>query len=113
VNIRATLTEAEYCGIVGPDLAARLTTIAKALFYKDRTYTGIMKGASESGLAAARLQDFAASLPQMRIDRKRHDAALLLDTVRAHLAAKLPPLRVAYQFAETAAWEAARRYALG
>src|SRR5947207_3105590 len=38
VNIRATVSEAEHRGILMPELAAQLTEIAKALFYKERCY---------------------------------------------------------------------------
>jgi len=55
------------------------------------------------------LRDLAAWLPEGRIDRKRRDAEMMADAIRAHVAAEIPPLRVAYELAETAAWEAARR----
>ena len=55
------------------------------------------------------LRDIAAWLSSGRIDRKRADAEMMLDAVRAHLAAEVPPLRVTYSLAETAAWDAARR----
>jgi hypothetical protein len=110
VNIRATLAGAQRRGILAPEAAARLTDIAKALFYKHRTYDAVLRAASEAGLPATPLREFSAWLPQGRIDRKRLDAEAMLKAIRAHLAAKVPPLRVSFKLAETAAWEAARRH---
>jgi len=109
VNIRATMAEAERRGVLTPELAAQITGIAKALFYKERTYERAWRDAAEAGIPAAMLRDIAAWLSSGRIDRKRGDAEMMLGAIRAHLAAERPPLRVAYTLAETAAWEAARR----
>jgi len=109
VNIRATLAEAVRREIVAPRLAERLIAIAKALFYKERGYEAMLRTAAEAGLPAAPLHDIAAWLPQNRVDRKRLDAAAMLDAIRAHLTAGAPPLRVSYELAETVAWQTARR----
>ena len=111
VNIRATISEAGRRGVLTPELAMHITGIAKALFYKERTYERIWRDAAEAGIPAAMLRNIAGWLPSGRIDRKRADAEMMLDAVRAHLAAEVPQLRVTYSLAETAAWEAARRYA--
>ena len=113
VNIRATMAEAGRRGVLAPELAAQITGIAKALFYKERTYERVWRDAAGAGIPAAMLRDIAAWLPLGRIDRKRADAEMMLDAIRAHLAAERPPLRVAYTLAETAAWEAVRRDADG
>jgi hypothetical protein len=109
VNIRATVLEAEGRGILSPAIAAQLTAIAKALFYKSRTYEAVLRAAAEHGLPVARLREFGAWLPESRIDRKRLDAEAMLDAIRAYLDAGAPRLRVTYRLAETAAWQAALR----
>jgi hypothetical protein len=109
VNIRATFAEAVRSGVLTPELAARLTDIAKTLFYKNRTYEAVIEAATASGLPAPVLRDLAGWLPAGHIDQKRRDADALLDAIHAHLAAAPPPLRVSYTLAETVAWEAARR----
>jgi hypothetical protein len=109
VNIRATLAEALHCGILVADLAEHLTGIAKALFYKERTYEAAMQAATDARLPAAPLRAFAEWLPSGGIDQKRRDAEAMLDAVRTHLTAGAPPLKVTYTLAETVAWEAARR----
>ncbi|HEV8033027.1 MAG TPA: TfuA-like protein [Stellaceae bacterium] len=108
VNIRATLAEAERGGILAPDLAEHLTEIAKAMFYKERSYEAMLKAAADRGLPAASLRRFAEWLPSGRLDRKRIDAEAMLAAIRAHLAADIPPLRVCYTLAETVAWQTAR-----
>jgi hypothetical protein len=107
VNIRASLDEAVHGGVIAPALAARLTEIAKGLFYKERSYQAMLQAAA--ALPAAPLRGLAEWLRTGHIDRKRHDAEAMLDAIRAHLAAGAPPLKVTYVLAETVAWEAARR----
>jgi hypothetical protein len=109
VNIRATFGETVRRGVLAPERAACLTEIAKALFYKRRTYEAVLEAAAASGHPAAPLRDLAAWLPAGQIDQKRRDAEALLKAIRAHVAAAPPPLRVTYTLAETVAWEAARR----
>src|SRR5436305_3709398 len=94
VNIRATLAEAERQRIIASDIATQLTSIAKALFYKERTYDAVLRAAREAGLPVAHLKEFSAWLPQGRIDQKRLDAEAMLAAAQAHLAADMPPLRV-------------------
>ena len=109
VNIRAALDEAAQCGVLAPDIGERLTAIAKRLFYKERTYEAVSRLAAGCGLPAAPLRAFSDWLPSGRADPKRHDAELMLEAIRTHLAAGAPPLKVSYTLAETVAWEAARR----
>jgi hypothetical protein len=109
VNVRATLDRALYLGILEPSLAEALISIAKALFYKDRTYDAILKVATEQGLAPDAIRRFAAWLPAGRLDRKRLDASEMVEAITAHLAAGVIPLKVSYEFAHTSAWEDARR----
>jgi hypothetical protein len=109
VNIRATMAEAALCGILTPEIAAGLTEIAKSLFYKERTYQAVLQIAISFNLPFAALSDFVAWLPHGRIDQKRLDADALLVAISAHAGAASAPLRVAYNLAATAAWEAARK----
>jgi hypothetical protein len=108
VDIRATLEAAARSGVIAPALAANLKDIAKGLFYKERSYQAIMQSAA-AGLPAALLKAFTDWLPTGRVDQKRRDALAMIDTIRAHLAGGVEPLRVSYRLAETAAWQAARQ----
>jgi hypothetical protein len=110
VNIRAALADALRCGILAATVAETLIQIAKDLFYKERTYEAVLSRAAESGFPAAALRKLAEWLPAGHIDQKRLDAEAMLEAIRAHLDAKVPPLRVSYTLAETAAWRAARQH---
>jgi hypothetical protein len=110
-NIRATLAAATRDGTIAVPLAAELTSIAKALFYKERSYSAILTAAAETGLDAVGLARFGDWLPKHRVDQKRLDALAMLNAISAHIAAATPPLRVTYNLADTVAWQAARRIA--
>jgi hypothetical protein len=109
VNIRATIAEAERRGVLASAAAARLSEVAKAVFYKERTYEGVLAAATESGVPNACLRDFIAWLPQGRVDQKGLDAEAMLAAIRAHLLSDAPLLRITYELADTVAWQAARR----
>jgi hypothetical protein len=109
VNIRATLIAAVRQEVVEPALAASLTEIAKALFYKERTYPTILQVAAETVFAQASFRDLKGWLPQGRIDQKSRDALTMLEAIRTDLAAGLSPLCVSYSLSQTLAWEIARR----
>jgi hypothetical protein len=109
VDTRATLAEAARAGVIAAASAARLTEIAKGLFYKERNYRALLDAAAAAGLPAVTLQAFADWLPRGRVEQKRQDAEAMLEAIRAHLAAGAPPLRVSWRLADTAAWQAARQ----
>jgi len=110
VNIRATFEAAAKAGVVDRVLAGRLTGVAKALFYKERDYDTVLQRATASGLSSASLDRLAAWLPRSWVDRKRADAEDMLSAIRSHLDAGVPPLRVSYRMAETAAWREAHPF---
>jgi hypothetical protein len=109
VNVRATIDRALQLGIVEPAFAARLVSIGKSLFYKDRTYEAILNAATEQGLAPEAARRFAAWLPSGKVDQKRIDASEMLQAITAHIAGGVIPLEVSYEFSHTFAWEEARR----
>jgi hypothetical protein len=111
VNIRATLDKAAAEGIFEPLLAAGLTGIAKSLFYKKRCWKEILRLAADRGLPTVSLDNFSRWRLDGQLDQKRIDTLEMLAAIRAHLAASVPPLDVSYIFAQTAAWETARRSA--
>ena len=100
VNIRATLDTAVSDGILNPPLALRLTDIAKALFYKERSWDAILRLASPD-LLPIPLDAFAARLPGQRVDQKRTDALEMVAAMRAHVAAGTPEQTLSYQFRDT------------
>ena len=108
-NVRATIDRALQLGVVEPAFAARLVSIAKSLFYKDRTYEAILKAATEQGLAPELVGRFASWLPGGQVDQKRIDASEMLQAITAHISSGVIPLKVSYEFSHTFAWEEARR----
>jgi len=109
VNVRATIDRALQLGVVEPAFAARLVSIAKSLFYKDRTYEAILKAATEQGLAPELVGRFASWLPGGKVDQKRIDASEMLEAMTAQISSGVIPLKVSYEFSHTFAWEEARR----
>jgi hypothetical protein len=109
VNIRVTLLAAARDGIITAPEAKALTAIAKALFYKTRTYRAVLDAAAASSMDTAALVRFSDWLPTGRIDQKRADALAMLDATGTHIAARTRPLKVAYELADTAAWQAVKR----
>jgi hypothetical protein len=107
VNIRATLDAAALADVISEPIPERLAEIAKRLFYKERTHNAVLQAATDCGLPTAPLSAFTEWLPFGHINQKRRDAEAMLDVIRAHLAAGLPPLKVCYTLAETVAWDAA------
>ena len=106
VNIRATLAAAVSNGVLRSSVAMRLTDAAKALFYKERTYSMILRKAAVRGIERGSLDDFTAWIRQGRVDLKVSDACAMVDTIRRRLALGVSPLKVSYAFAHTRAWEA-------
>jgi hypothetical protein len=105
VNIRATLAQAARFGIVEPYMAGQLIDIAKALFYQARTYAAVFHAAGEKGLPSAPLAEFEKWLPKGRVDQKSCDALEMMNAVHEQLTTSILPLRVAYKYANTIAWE--------
>jgi hypothetical protein len=108
VNIRATMNAASREEIISASLAAELTAIAKAMFYKDRTYNAVLQSAPLASLPHRSWGDFTKWLLQGRLDQKQIDARAMLDAIVTHILVGTPPLRVSYELAEAVAWRAAR-----
>jgi hypothetical protein len=101
VNIRATLARAVVEGILSADAAAALLERARATFYRQRTWPGLLAGAAAAGLDVGRLEGW---LPHGRVDRKRLDALAMLRLMRTRLDAGVPPKAVTWRFQPTRAW---------
>ena len=111
VNIRATLEQAVAEGVVTQPLACRFGEIGKALFYKERSWEAMFQRAAAAGHPPGPLAELAAWLPSRQVDRKRGDALEMIAAIRAHLAAGVTPLAVAFRFQDTGYHLAAARQA--
>lgn len=104
VNIRATLAAAGDADVLPAGMARRLAALAKALFYKERSWATLLRRAEAVGEDASALAGLRTWLPQGRIDQKRADAAALL---RCLDSGPLPKPGVCFSFADTTLWRRA------
>ncbi len=103
VNIRATLARAVAEHIIDVAAADTLTKIAKAMFYKNRTWAALLALANTRVVTV----EFATWLPRGRLDQKRLDALELLAVMRTQ-----PPRRQTspqWELAHSAMWDTAQR----
>jgi hypothetical protein len=108
VNVRATLASAVDEAITSSAEADVLCAIAKSTFYKERTYRAILTAASGK-LSATALSNFAAWLPDGRIDQKRLDALEMLAAIAAYMSRQETRAAANFTLAPTLMWESARR----
>ena len=102
VDIRATLAQAVEEGVLDRDAAVALAALAKALFYKERSYPALLDRAEAGGFDPEALRRFAGWLPGGRVNQKGQDAEALL----RHLAAgTLGTAPAAFRFERTLHWE--------
>jgi hypothetical protein len=107
VNIRFTLARAAEEGVVSRDTAARLTRVAKDLFYPLRSYPDMLRLGGQQGLPAAELAALREWLPRGQVNQKREDARAMLEAMRERLGPGLAPKRVSYTVENTTIWHAA------
>lgn len=106
VNVRATLARAVGDGILDAREAECVTSAARSVFYKQRSWPEILRRATGEGQPGPeRLRRFAAWLKGGRIDRKRLDAEMLLSALRSLGDGEPPRRRTGRRFVRTAAWE--------
>jgi len=107
VNIRFTLEKAESLAVISSQTRAILESLAKDLYYPDRSYARILELATESNLPQAELRGLEKWLPAGQVNQKRDDARAMLRTMRERLEQGLPPKRVSYTMENTRIWNMA------
>jgi hypothetical protein len=81
INIRATAQSAAAAGVLTVADAVTLCRVAKGLYYKDRSWEGIVHLAKGAGVSPSALDNLIAWLPANAIDVKRRDALALVETM--------------------------------
>ncbi len=81
INIRFTLREAEFQGILTPQDHAALLSAAQAVFYPQRTYGRIVSAAG-AAIPQETGDRFLAFVSLHAVDRKREDAVAALEYIR-------------------------------
>ncbi len=109
VNIRSTLTAAQAEGIISPQTHSELVEALKARPYPERTFSCIFSKSLNVDTPEEESAALKQWLPQGRIDQKRNDAILMLQSMAEMQRAGWPTLDVNYRFAQTDAWEALQR----
>ena len=107
VNIRCTLAAARAAGVIHVETCARLTAIAKAQFFPERSYERLFDQARAAVLPDAQLDALQAWLPGGRVDQKRADALAMLETMRDFLAEDPAPAKPDFSFEHTTLWQRA------
>lgn len=106
VNIRATLERALLEEVISPDMATRLCALAKARFYPERSFPGLLQDAEHAGFSCE-LDAFRAWWRAGRVDQKRLDALELLDTLCKYDLER--PHSPSFALEPTDAWSELRR----
>jgi hypothetical protein len=110
VDIRATLAAARESGVLSARRAQRLDAIAKALFFKDRTWARVLQAGRDTGtLSAAAAAAFGHWLQANKVDRKGTDARAMLAAMQALLEREPKPFRPTFAFSDTVHWQLAIR----
>jgi hypothetical protein len=104
VDIRATLEAAMATGIVARETGEAMIEIGQTLFYPDRCYPRILGEAKACKLSEIELVSLERALPALRVDRKKADARLLLETIAERLENPLAEKPVRYGFPHTDAF---------
>lgn len=112
VNIRRTLSDAYGEGVISAASRGALEGIGKALDYRLRALPRIIAIARDISMAEAELCQLEAWLSLGRVDQKREDAILMLQTMGERLKPDTAPLQAGFHFEHTSLWENATRLAI-
>ena len=82
INVRVTFRLARDKGIINESLCQQLTSIAKSIYYPERTFPGIFKQAAAEGIPEEVRERVKSFVSENYVDAKRQDAILLLETIR-------------------------------
>lgn len=105
IDIRATLHAAVDATVISLLMEDGLVTIAKTLFFQDRSYDRIMEVARTSSLPAVELDAFETWLLNGKVNQKRNDAMLMLRAIDDFIASKITRKSVAYFLEHTYAFD--------
>jgi hypothetical protein len=105
VNIRATFNAAVAAGIVRDETARLSVSLAKELYYPERTFSRVISLAADRSVPKPELDVLTEWLPHGRVDLKRLDAIALVRGVRERLADGLEPKHVSFEFQWTKYWD--------
>lgn len=82
VNVRATCASARAAGIVTDRQSLQIVDTAKSIYYKDRTWAGVLAAVAAVVPGDDKFLQFADWIKQNRVDQKRLDAMALMDRLQ-------------------------------
>lgn len=105
VDIRSTLAAACDGGLIDAEMRDRLARLAKAIFYKDRTYESLFDAAGKDGIGEETLTSLKGWIADGNaVEQKRLDAEQLLSTMGD---LEFTPNPASFRFEHTIVWETA------
>jgi len=104
VNVRATVEAAVKASILGVAAGDTISLLAKAMYYKERTWNAILAATILNGVSARECETFRAWLPGGAVDRKRADALQMLREIRLLIRSGAPRFQPDFEFQETLDW---------
>jgi len=104
VNIRYTISSALDAGIISSGTREQLTTLAKDLFFHDRTYDHILDLAINAGLPPDEIEKLGNWLSNNKLDIKKIDSIMMLQEIASFLATDPGPNEVSFALENTETW---------
>lgn len=105
VDIKATIGRAVDDGVITDQTGSVLRSIAKAIFYQNRTWELILKNAATQQLAIEECTKFDRWLSTGRFSQKHADALELLNEVKDFVDSRPGPMEVNYSLEWTHLWD--------
>ena len=109
VNIRATVAAAHRAGVIESHISDRFLQLAKARFYKQRSFGQLLEDAGDVELDQQQVRSFARWLEAGKVDQKRIDAMAMLKAMADDQASGYPvkPAQTLH-FEAPASWQQPR-----
>lgn len=108
VNIRFTLAKAEQMQIIDLDCRNSLISIAKALFYPQRSFQQMVKIARQRGMNESILENLTGWVNENMLDQKKADAIELLSHIGSYQTGRnAKKKRTLSAFVHTSQWQGA------
>ncbi|MDJ0945099.1 MAG: YcaO-like family protein [Kiloniellales bacterium] len=104
ICLREAIRRAAEEGILGAEAAALLTSIAKASFYQDRSWDGLLAEGRARGLPEEEIAALDCWRRQAKVDLKRDDALEMLGEMARFLAGDPPPFEPKFELESSELW---------
>lgn len=105
VDMRDTVERAQRMGVVSERCGRHILATAKATFYKDRTWTHVLKCAATTPARKREIARLFAWLDKNRVERKRDDARAMILAMRTLMKSSPGPFVSEFEFQKTCFWQ--------